>query len=54
MLAYQAFLVVMISSQPPHGQRDPLGESRDSVFIHVSLESAVSKLLPVKQADQVT
>ena len=32
MLAYHQSPIALISSQPPHVQRDPLGESRDSVF----------------------
>jgi hypothetical protein len=33
---------------------DPLGESRDAVFIRRSSESAASKLLPLQQTDQLT
>ena len=54
MLAYQALLIVLISLQPPHGQRDPPGESRDSVFIRCFFGSAASKLLPVQQTDHIT
>jgi hypothetical protein len=46
MLAYQESLIVLISSQPPHVQHDPVGESRDSVFIRRFVGTSRVKLLP--------
>jgi hypothetical protein len=52
MLAYQESLIVLISLQPSHVQRDPVGESRDSVVIRRFVGTAASKLLPFQQTNQ--
>ncbi len=51
MLAHQESLIVLISLQPPHVQHDPVGESRDSVFIRRFVGTSRVKTLAVP-ADQ--
>ena len=47
MLAYQESFIVLISLQPPHVQHDPVGESRDSVFIRPFVGTSRVKTLAV-------
>jgi hypothetical protein len=53
MLAHHQSPIVLISPQPPHVQRDPLGVSRDSAFTRRFFGKRRVKLLPFEQTDQV-